>query len=149
MADVRLYIDGQMIIPEVGKDMLSMVGWSDSSDVKYCTKKRENWQEINKFIPVDTVLDSDRYLGYFGDEDVTLAISRNRNISIAINLKKFELEGTEGYDYFIRTYYFSDMYTELDIDSVELTVHRVNKDWLHMSWKYEDVLFEADISTYL
>lgn len=143
MAEVKLYIDGQMILPEVGKDMLSMVGWSDTEETKYCSKEK------GQFIPLPIRLDSDTYLGYFGDEDVTLLISRNRNISVCINLHSVPVKGTDGYDYFIRTYYISAIYCELVLKDIELEVHRVNKDWMHLKWNYNGVVFEADISLFL
>lgn len=146
MADVKLYVDGQMVLPEVGKDMLSMVGWTDSKDIKYCTKVRE---EADKFVPFDLLLDSDRYIGYFGDEDVTLAISRNRNITLIINTKTVNIKGAENYDYFAKTYYFSGTYTELDLPTIDLYVRRIEEDWMHLIWAYMGIIFEADISLYL
>ena len=144
MADVRLYIDGQMVLPDVGKDMLSMTGWTDSADIKYCTKDKNS----GKFIPRELVLDCDRYIGYFGDDDVTLAISRNRNLTMCVNVKTFQLDAP-GYDYFARTYYFSNVYTELSLPDIELEVHKLDDDWMHLSWNYSGYHFEADISTYL
>ena len=144
MADVRLYIDGQMILPEIGKDMLSMTGWSDSENIKYCTKDKDG-----KFIPVDMILDSDRYIGYFGDEDVTVAISNYSNITVACNLKTFEIEGSDKYDYFIRTYHLSSILTEVDLTSIDLTVHKLDEDWLYFKWEFLDRTFEAYISIYI
>lgn len=144
MADVRLYIDGQMVLPEIGKDMLSMTGWSDSENIKYCTKDKDG-----KFIPVDMILDSDNYIGYFGDEDVTVAISKHRNVTICVDVNGFGIDEAKGYDYFVRTYYFSSIYTELSLPSIDLEVHLVDPDWMHLTWKYLENVFEAYISTYL
>ena len=144
MANVRLYVNGQMVLPDIGKDMLSMVGWSDSENIKYCTRDKDG-----KFVPVDIILDSDRYIGYFGDESVILAISKNRNVTICVDVNGFDINEAKGYNYFVRVYHFSSVYTELSLPSIDLEVHLVDKDWMHLTWKYLETVFEADISTYL
>lgn len=144
MAEVKVYIDGQMLLPEIASDMLSMVGWTDSKEVRYCTKN-----EQGEFVPYDIVLDSNRYLAYYGDEDVLLVISKNRNITLCINMNTFKLPGVENYDYFARTYYLSGIYTELSLPDINLEIHRIDKDWMHLQWAYNDALFEADISIFL
>ena len=100
MAEIKAYIDKQLILSDIASDMLSMTGWSDTCLTKYCTRNKDS----DEFVPIDLKLDSDNYICYFGDEDVTVAISNYRNITVVCNLKTFEIEGSDKYDYFVIIY---------------------------------------------
>ena len=145
MAEIKAYIDKQLILSDIASDMLSMTGWSDTYLTKYCTRNKDS----DKLVPVDLKLDSDSYVCYFGDEDVTVAISNYRNITVVCNLKTFEIEGSDKYDYFVRTYHLSSILTEVNLASIDLTVHKLNEDWLYFKWEFLDHTFEAYISTYI
>lgn len=145
MAEIKAYIDNQLILSNVASDMLSMTGWSDTELTKYCTKEKNQ----DKFSPIKIRLDSDHYICYFGDEEVTVAISNYRNIVVACNLKTLGLDGAEDYDYFVRIYHLSSILTEVDLESIDLKIHKVDDDWLYFKWEFLDHLFEAYISTYI
>lgn len=144
MATVKLYIDSQMVLPEIASNMLAMTGWEDSGEIKYCTT--ENGKEIK---PYDLILNSDRFIAYAGNEFAVLAISKNRNITVAVNLKVLDeklYEHFTGYDYLARTYYISSKLTELNIDSVGITTTKYDDDYLYLTWELDDHLVEAYIS---
>ena len=67
MAEIKAYIDKQLILSDIASDMLSMTGWSDTCLTKYCTRNKDS----DELVPIDLKLDSDSYVCYFGDEDVT------------------------------------------------------------------------------
>lgn len=124
--------------------MLAMTGWEDSPEVKYCTTTKEN-----KIIPYDLVLNNDRFIAYAGDEFATLAISRNRNITVAVNLTllgKDLNEEFKNYDYLARTFYISSRLTELDIESIGLITRKYDDDYLYLQWNLEGFSIEAYIS---
>lgn len=144
MAEVKLYINGQMILPEIAADMLAMTGWEDSESTRYCTTTKDN-----KVESYDLLLNSDRFIAYAGSEFVTLAISRNRNITIVVNLallRKGLSEKFKDYDYLARTFYISNKLTELNVDSIQITTTKYNEDYLYLKWYIEDNLVEAYIS---
>lgn len=145
MAEIEAYVDKQLILSDIASDMLSMTGWSDTDLTRYCTRNKGS----DKFYPIELKLDSDKYICYFGDEDVTVAISDYRNISVACNLKTLGVEDCDDYDYFVRTYHLSSVLSEVDLESISLSVHKINEDWLYFKWEFLDHLFEAYISTYI
>lgn len=145
MAEIKAYVDKQLILSNIASDMLSMTGWSDTCLTKYCTKNNDR----DKLVPIDLNLDNDSYICYFGDEDITVAISNYRNITVVCNVKTFEIEDSDKYDYFVRTYHLSSILTEVNLTSIDLTVHKLNEDWLYFKWEFLDHIFEAYISTYI
>ena len=147
MAKVKVYVDDQLVLDEVASDMLSMTGWSDSDETTYCDIS------TSEFKKADIRLDSDNYIAYFGDETITSAISKNRNVTLVINsraLKMYELTEfakTKDYDYLVKRFYLSSRLTEYSNDLIDLSITRYDDDWIHLSWNYyEDIKFEAYIS---
>lgn len=147
MATVKVYVDGQQLLDEIASDMLSMTGWSDSEDTTYCDISTSEFKKAN------IRLDSDKYIAYFGDETITLAISRNRNVTLAINgkaLKMYknpEFAKTKDFDYLVKRFYLSSRLTEYENDLIDLKITRYDENWIYLSWKYyEDTTFEAYIS---
>ena len=138
MAEVKLYINNQQVLPEIAADMMTMLGFEDTEETTYLDLFSRNKKEVRHGPIVG------KYAAYYGDENVFITVSRNRNLLVFI--KNDLIGGDANYDYSVKMYTFSSILTELDVDLIGLKCRKEGED-LHITyWEFEDEIVDIYIS---
>lgn len=130
MAEPKLLINNKLIDPSQAKDMMLMLGFEDTEDTTYLDLTNKNL--CDKKAPIH-----DKYLVYYGSDDVFLTVSNNRNLLIFVKFEDGCIEEIEDkeYDYVVKMFTFSGIGTELQLNSCGIEAHKED-DYIHVSVKF-------------
>lgn len=137
---LEIKVNNEIIEPELASDMFYMTGWEDSENVKIC-------QFVGSTKTIRTEPIHGNYLGYVGNDEITLCFGKNRTLSILVNTAQVRDKMPEiDYDYAMRTYHFSSILNTLTLDDLQLDAH-VNRgdNYITITWLYEDDNYEIHI----
>lgn len=132
MATTRTYINDQQVMSEVTCDMMAMMGFEDTEETKYI-----DITDIDHPVEKTGPMSAKHYLVYYGNENVFITVSKNRNLLVFIKNDFEKDERFKGYDYITRMFTFSSRRTELFIPSIGL-YSTAEDDEIHITFQLYD-----------
>ena len=142
MATTRTYINDQQIPSEVTSNMMVMLGFEDTEETKYI-----DISDIDNPIEKVGPMSDKHYLVYYGNEDVFVTVSNNRNLLVFV--RNDFMDDFKDYDYIVKMFTFSSRNTELNIPSIDLNCTKEN-DEIHISFRiYEQEKIDIYLSIQL
>ncbi len=131
MATARLYINNQLVLEDIASDMMSMLGFEDTEETKYL-----DISSLDKPIEKAGPMCKKGYLIYYGNEDVFLTVTKNRNLLIFVRNDFDKSSEHEEYDYLVKMFTFNSRLTELSIPSINLfSTKCIDTDEIHISFQ--------------